>query len=101
MVDEGEMNRSSIDQTMLNYAKSIFDEDAFGDVNLDRAITDYLVDLATEVKTITDSFRNPAAHSNVMSYHKAEACANYQNKTKKLICKFVEKIKVPQNSENN
>ena len=93
MIDDGEFARSSIDQTMLDYAKSIFDEDAFGDVDLDRAITDYLVDLATEIKTITDSFRNPAAHANVMSYEKAETCANYLIKAKKLICKFVEKIK--------
>ena len=93
MIDEGEFNRSSIDPTMLDYAKSIFDEDVFGNVDLDRAITDYLVDLATEIKTITDSFRNPAAHANVMSYEKAETCANYLIKAKKLICKFVEKIK--------
>ena len=93
MIDEGEYNRSSIDPTMLDYAKSIFDEEAFGNVDIDRAITDYLVDLATEIKTITDSFRNPAAHANVMSYEKAETCANYLIKAKKLICKFVEKIK--------
>ena len=100
MIDESGLNRSSIDKTMLDYVKTIFDEDVFGDVDLDRAITDYLVDLATEIKTITDSFRNPAAHSNVMSYHKAEACANYLIKAKKLICKFVEKIKAPQNMED-
>ena len=93
MIDDREFARSSIDPTMLDYAKSIFDEDAFGNVDLDRAITDYLVDLATEIKTITDSFRNPAAHANVMSYEKAETCANYLIKAKKLICKFVEKIK--------
>ena len=87
---------STIDKSMLDYAKSIFDTNAFGSIDTDRAITDYLVCLATEIKTLTDSFRNPAAHSNVMSYHKAEACANYLIKAKKLICKFLEKLKEPQ-----
>lgn len=86
--------KASIDKAMLDYLKSIFDKDAFGDLDLDRAITDYIVDLSTEIKSITDSFRNPAAHSTVMSCSKAEACANALIKAKKIICKFVEKIKV-------
>ena len=86
--------KAYIDKPMLDYLKSIFDKDSFGDLDLDRAITDYIVDLSTEIKSITDSFRNPAAHSNVMSCSKAEACANALIKAKKIICKFVEKIKV-------
>ena len=90
--------KKMIDAPMLEYAKTIFREDAFGDVDIDRAITDYLFDLATEMKTITDSFRNPAAHSDVMSYKRAETCADYLFKDKKILCKFIEKIK-PEISE--
>ena len=90
--------KSPIDKMMLEYLKTIFDLNVFGAMNagsdIDRAITYYIVDLATEIKSIADAFRNPAAHSNVMSCAKAEACANALIKAKKIICKFLEKLKV-------
>ena len=88
--------KATIDKTMLDYLKTIFDTNAFGELDLDRAITDYVVDLSTEIKSITDSFRNPAAHTNVMSCAQAEACADSLIKAKKLISKFLEKIKTPE-----
>jgi hypothetical protein len=106
MVSDCSKNITTIDASMLEYLKLIFKEEAFGDVNRDRAIVDYIVTFASEIKSIADAQRNPAAHSNVMSYYKAEMCANTLIKEKKLLCKFIEKIdfekiKVPQNSENN
>ena len=92
MVNDNDEHHSSIDDSMLAYIKTIFKENALGKIDRDRAITDYLIDLATEIKAITDSFRNPAAHANVMSYERAETCANYLIKSKKLIAKFLEKI---------
>ena len=84
---------SSIDEPMLEYLKSIFKEDAFGSVNVDRAITDYIISFAREIMTIIDTLRNPAAHSDMMSCYKAEACSDYLIKKKKIICKFLEKLK--------
>lgn len=86
--------KADIDSTMLEYIKTIFKDDAFGDINIDRAITDYLVDLSRDIRSITDSIRNPAAHSNVMSCSKAETCANHLFKAQKLLCKFLEKIRI-------
>ena len=86
-------NISDIDITMFNYADSIFAEDAFGPFLRERAIIDYLVSFVTEIKSMVDSFRNPAAHADYMSDQKAELCIDYVIKSKKLIRKFIEKLK--------
>ena len=91
--NEEKQQKPTIDEPMLEYVKSIFDDKAFGKIDVDRAITDYLVDLCREISSITDSFRNPAAHANIMSCVKAEKCADYLIKSNKIICKFMEKLK--------
>jgi hypothetical protein len=88
------VNKPTIDRTMLEYLKVLFKEDVFEDFDRDNAIVTYIVNLTQTVSDIAKSFRNPAAHSAVMSYTKAEACANSLIKAKKIIRRFLEKIKI-------
>ena len=71
----------------------ICQDDAFGDIDEERAITDYLVYFTQEIGAIADSLRNPAAHANIMTYKKAEVCGNYIIKVKKILKHFLEKLK--------
>lgn len=83
----------TIDKTFKEYLIALFTDDALGTINKERAIVDYIIDFSREIKCLTDSIRNPAAHGNVMSCAKAEECGNHLIKVKKLLLKFIEKIK--------
>ena len=83
-----------IDKTMLAYLDSLFRVDAFGEAKREREITNYIVNLSQELKSIADSLRNPAAHIESMKCHRAELCGNYIIKVQKLLIEFLEKIKV-------
>ena len=89
-----------IDQQMTDYLNSIFKEDTFGEAMREREITDYIISLTQEVKSIADSLRNPAAHDQAMKIHKAEVCGNYIIKVQRLLIDFLEKIKFPQNEKD-
>jgi hypothetical protein len=97
---ENDTFKYAVDQTMLDYLNSIFKEDAFGEAKRKREITDYIISLTQEVKAISDSLRNPAAHSETMKCQKAEVCGNYIIKVQRLLIDFLEKIKFPQNEED-
>ena len=81
-----------VDQQMLEYLNSIFKEDAFGEAMREREITDYIISLTQEVKSIADSLRNPAAHDQAMKIHKAEVCGNYIIKVQRILIDFLEKV---------
>ena len=83
----------TVDATMLQYLKTITKEDAFGNVDREREMTDYLFYLSDTVGTLAERFRNPAAHDVVMSRNHAEICGNYLIKVQKMIGKFLEKLK--------
>ena len=70
----------------------LFKKDAFSLSNRPTAIVDYIISIAQEVKTISDSLRNPAAHSSSMKCNRAELCGNYILKVQKLLIHFLDKI---------
>ena len=72
----------------INY----FSKEAFNPENRQKEIVNYLVDLASDVKTIMD-YRNPAAHGTTMTIKHAEVCGDYLIKVRKLIDSFLSKIK--------
>ena len=82
----------TISRYMADYADTLFSKDAFGDVDRDRAIVNYLIDLASDVHTVKKQQRNPASHKNLMSCRHAEACGDYLLKVRKIIAKILEKI---------
>ena len=86
--------KNKIDKTMIEYMRFVCKEKAFGDIEEERAITDYLVYFTQEIGSIADSLRNPAAHSNIMKCEKAEVCGNYIIKVKKILKHCIEKIDV-------
>ena len=90
---KGESAKPSIDASMLSYLQTLFKKDAFGEAKWEREITNYIVSLTQEVKSIADSFRNPAAHADAMKCQKAEVCGNYIIKVRRLLIDFLEKIK--------
>ena len=90
---ENDTFKYTVDQSMLDYLNSIFKEDAFGEGMREREITDYIISLTQEVKSIADSLRNPAAHDQAMKIHKAEVCGNYIIKVQRLLIDFLEKVK--------
>ena len=82
------------DKTMIDYIRFICKEEAFGTIEEERAITDYIVYFTQEIGSIADSLRNPAAHANIIKCEKAEVCGNYIIKVKKILMHFLEKIDV-------
>ena len=58
----------------------------------EREITDYIISLTQEVKSIADSLRNPAAHDQSMKIQKAEGCGNHIIKVQKILIKFLGKL---------
>ena len=85
-------SKGQIDKTMCQYLESLFDLNAFAKSNRESEITDYIISLHQEVKTISDSLRNPAAHSEIMKCKRAETCGNYIIKVQKLLISFLQKI---------
>lgn len=83
---------TEINKHVLSYVKELFKEDIFEFAHYDIDIKNYLLDLANDTKTIMDR-RNPSAHGAFMSIDEAEVCANYLMKVKKVIYRFVSKIK--------
>ena len=86
--------KGQIDRTIHDYLKSIFKSEMFASSNLECEITDYMISVYQEVKSIADSLRNPAAHSEIMKCKRAEVCGNYLIKVKKLLIHFLEKINI-------
>lgn len=82
-----------IDRPMYEYLDSIFNSDSFASSNRQTAIVDYIVSLSQEVKTISDSLRNPAAHTSPMKCGRAEVCGNYIIKVQRLLFEFLAKLK--------
>lgn len=93
-VAENDTSKYMIDQQMFDYLNSIFKEDSFGEAKREREITDYIICLTQEVKSIADSLRNPAAHDQAMKIHKAEVCGNYIIKVQRILIDFLEKVKI-------
>jgi hypothetical protein len=85
-------SKNKVDKTVIDYMKYICKDNAFGDIQEERAITDYLIYFTQEIGAIADSLRNPAAHANTMKCEKAEVCGNYIIKVKKILKHFIEKI---------
>ena len=90
---KGEKAKTSIDASMLSYLQKLLKKEAFGADKREREITNYIISLTREVKSIADSFRNPAAHANAMECQRAEVCGNYIIKVRRLLIDFLEKIK--------
>ena len=82
----------TISKYMAKYADQLFSKEAFNPENRQKEIVNYLVDLASDVKTIMD-YRNPAAHGTTMTIKHAEVCGDYLIKVRKLIDSFLSKIK--------
>ena len=83
-----------IDRTMFEYLDKAFRKDAFPLYNRQTAIVDYIISVSQEMKAISDSLRNPAAHSSSMKCNRAELCGNYILKVQKLLINFLNKIHV-------
>jgi hypothetical protein len=89
-----EKGRNEIDRTMLDYLDFSFgDNDFKGDLRM-QEINKYILSLVDDLWTISELYRNPAAHSRKMDCKKAEACGDYIIKVKKLLIHFLEKIKI-------
>ena len=87
-----EKGRNEIDRTMLDYLDFSFgDNDFKGDLRM-QEINKYILSLVDDLWTISELYRNPAAHSRKMDCKKAEACGDYIIKVKKLLIHFLEKI---------
>ena len=82
----------TISRYIADYANLIFSDEAFSEVNRERDIVNYLIDLANEVHVVKKQ-RNPAAHGTTMSCEHAEVCGDYLIKVRKLIYGFLSKIK--------
>ena len=83
---------NEINKHVLAYVKEIFKDDIFEYAHYDSDLSNYLLDLANDTRTIIDR-RNPSAHGAFMSISEAEVCANYLMKVKKVIYRFISKIK--------
>ena len=90
---EDDIVEYTIDKTMVEYFHTIFKPEAVSEEQREREITDYIVALTQEVKSIADSFRNPAAHIQKMKCARAEACGDAIIKVQKLLINFLDKIK--------
>ena len=83
---------NEINPHVLSYVKEIFKDDVFEYANYDLDLKNYLLDLANDTKTIMDR-RNPSSHGTFMPIDEAEVCANYLMKVKKVIYRFMSKLK--------
>ena len=81
-----------VDKAMASYLDRIIKKDAFSEEKRDREILHYIISLYQEVRSISESLRNPSAHTNMMKYHRAEVCGNHIIKVKKLLMHFIDKI---------
>lgn len=84
--------QATIDKTMLDYLDYIFGTHTFDENIRTEEINKYIVSLVDDLWTISELYRNPAAHSRKMDCKKAEACGDYIIKVKKLLIHFLEKI---------
>ena len=83
-----------IDDAMATYLDRLFKKEAFSEQNRKREISHYIISLHQEIQSIVASLRNPSAHTNIMKYHRAEACGNHIIKVKKLLMNFIDKINI-------
>ena len=86
--------QATIDKTMLDYLDYIFGTHTFDENMRTEEINKYIVSLVDDLWTISELYRNPAAHSRKMDCKKAEACGDYIIKVKKLLIHFLEKIDI-------
>jgi len=82
-----------IDQYMQEYARLLFRKDAFGEGDFDEMATNYLIDLAEDVRFIKD-IRNPADHEIIVNRKNAEVLCDALVKTPdyKILCELLDKI---------
>ena len=82
----------TLNKHIVDYADYIFSNEAFNDINREKEIVNYLIDLSTDVHVIKQQ-RNPAAHGETMTCKHAEICGDYLIKTRKVIFNFLDKLK--------
>ena len=82
-----------IDPYMQEYARLLFRKDAFGEGDFDEMATNYLIDLAEDVRFIKD-IRNPADHEIIVNRKNAEVLCDALVKTPdyKILCELLDKI---------
>ena len=85
-------SQSHVDRQILEYLDFLFSAEAFDSSKRREEIQKYIIRFADDIYTIK-SYRNPAAHANVMSCKEAEICGDYLIKVRKLICDLISKIK--------
>ncbi len=85
--------RLSVNPYMLDYAETVFSEEAFPGPNRREKITEYLYYFATRTHAFADNVRNPSAHTNMVSYWKANYCANFVVLQDGFLIDFLRKIK--------
>ena len=73
------------------YATLLFRKDAFGAVDFEEAVVNYLIDLAEDVRYIKE-IRNPADHGTVVNCSHAEFCSDVLIKVYKVISELLDKI---------
>ena len=78
---------------MQEYARLLFRKDAFGEGDFDEMATNYLIDLAEDVRFIKD-IRNPADHEIIVNRKNAEVLCDALVKTPdyKILCELLDKI---------
>jgi hypothetical protein len=90
VMDYNDSSRT-VNKYILEYALELFAEDAFSEGNRKKEIVNYLIDIASDAKTIKD-YRNPGAHDKTMSIDEAAVTADYLVKIHKVLKQFMEKI---------
>ena len=81
----------TIDPVMLEYARLLFREDAFENMDFDEGVINYLIDLDEDVNYIK-GFRNSADHGTVVNHTHAEVCGDALIKVYRIIGNFLDKI---------
>ena len=81
----------TIHPLMKEYAKLLFNKDAFGTGDFEESIVNYLIDFAEDIKCIKD-IRNPADHGVVVNCSRAEFCSDVLIKVYKILTEFLDKV---------
>ncbi len=84
--------RHPVYEKMLTYLNMVFKEDVFVE-NRKQKICEYLQEFADKTETFAKTYRNPAAHTALMSSTKALECGNKMIMVEKLLIEFLSKIK--------
>jgi hypothetical protein len=81
----------TIHPLMKEYAKLLFNKDAFGTADFEESVINYLIDFAEDIKCIKD-IRNPADHGVVVNCSHAEFCSDVLIKVYKILTEFLDKV---------